>query len=204
MHVKYVMYSTHVYKTISNEHALLDTAFPFSRSALERQNFKDMAVEVAWQDSFASESGEDDGGEVCVKSPWHVAQGPEISCDAAAVRGRPQSHRGAEGKGGAGEQDWGAKDVESEMSKGTKTRQPAVNHKLQEHTHKASVFYSPLFRGMEPSVFVDPYAFESIKHQITSLLHRTWKTTSKEDLGYFLSNEPRLARDSVLWLQIHE
>ena len=162
MHVKYVMYSTHVYKTISYEQVLLDTAFPFSCSALERQNFKDMAVdvspwlctackeeqevfaasgvsrqnmakktenvyqneqssqvtseaimirpqgvpplsiaaavEVAWQDSFASESGEDDGGEVCVKSPWHVAQGLDISCDAAAVRGRPQRHEGEEEK----------------------------------------------------------------------------------------------------------
>ena len=65
------------------------------------------------------------------------------------------------------QKDWGAKDVECDMSKGTKT-QPAVNHKLQEYTHKASVFYSPLFGGMEPSVFVNPYAFESIKHQITS------------------------------------
>ena len=161
--------------------------------------------------------------------------------------GRPQAER-REGGG----KDGGAKDVEYDMGKGTKTRQPAGSRKLQEHTlfpeenaqqnadtlmaeflaarrkekqemqqiflrsHSArsstmkdnsfvfatsecdgtrpSIFNGLLFGGMKPSVFDNPYAFESIKHQITSLLREKGKAKRKEDLGYLLSNEPRLAR----------
>jgi len=59
---------------------------------------------------------------------------------------------------------------------------------------RPSIFNGPLFGGMKPSVFDNPYAFESIKHQITSLLREQGKAKRKEDLGYLLSNEPRLAR----------
>jgi hypothetical protein len=48
---------------------------------------------------------------------------------------------------------------------------------------RPSIFNGPLFGGMKPSVFDNPYAFESIKHQITSLLREKGKAKRKEDSG---------------------